>query len=112
MARQIFTWYPDADEDHSVDPAVEVTTFGDGYESRVISGINAQKMQWNLMFTRAKTEGTAILTFIRARGGAEAFDWTNPLQELGVYVCRKWKVRSMKGGSLQITCSFDQVFEA
>ena len=112
MANTTFTWYPDVDEDHSVKPLVEVTAFGDGYESRVAKGINTQKMVWTMVFTRANPEGLAILTFIRARGGVEAFNWTNPLQELGVYVCREWKVKHMRGGNLQLSLTFEQVFEA
>jgi phage-related protein len=112
MADTTFTWFPDVDGDLSVKPLVEVTAFGDGYESRTAKGINTQKMVWTMVFTRARPEATAILTFVRARNAVEAFNWTNPLQELGVYVCREWKVKSMRGGNLQISLSFEQVFEA
>ena len=40
MATQTFSWYPDASSQQSCKPAVQVTKFGDGYETRVAVGIN------------------------------------------------------------------------
>lgn len=112
MSRQTFSWFPDLEPEQTVKPSVNVTKFGDGYEARVVSGINSQPMSWSLGFTVTRAIGFDILNFLRARGGQEAFNWANPLQESGVYVCREWRQRSLKGGFFQITCTFEQVFEA
>jgi phage-related protein len=112
MALQTFTWYPDIDSEQKAKPSVTVTKFGDGYESRVGNGINTQPMTWSMVFTRSRAEGLAILSFLRARGSEQAFYWTNPLEELGVYVCREWSTRQMKNGHIRVTCSFEQVFES
>lgn len=112
MARQTFTWFPDRGSDKTTKPRVEVIQFGEGYEARVSDGVNTSPMSWNLVFTRQKSEADAILAFIRARAGSESFYWTNPMEELGVYVCREWKVKRIGGPNMQISCTFEQVFEA
>ena len=111
MATQTFSWYPDASSQQSCKPAVQVTKFGDGYETRVAVGINTMPMKWSLSFDRAQAVGKAILDFLRARGGVEVFYWTNPMGEAGKYVCREWKTEHPPGG-IRVTCDFEQVFEA
>lgn len=112
MSRQTFSWFPDRDPEQTVKPVVSVTKFGDGYESRQANGMNYQPMSWAMIFTRDRAESLEILNFIRARGAVEAFNWINPLEETGVYVCREWKAKPMKGLLMQISCTFEQVFEA
>lgn len=112
MSRQTFSWFPDKGSDQSVTANVESIKFGDGYESRIPRGLNTTPMSWSLTFTRAAVESKAILAFLRARAGSEAFYWKNPLEELGVYVCREWKVKRIGQDAMQVTCSFEQVFEA
>lgn len=110
MSKPIFTWPPDQGSQQNCKPNVHVAKFGDGYESRVASGLNNQPMTWSLTFDRASDESGAILAFIRARGGVESFTWTTPLNETGTYVCREWDSQRRVGG-LMVTCKFDQVFE-
>lgn len=111
MARLTFGWYPNVDSSHSVKPSVGTAKFGDGYESRFPIGINTQSMKWAVTFTREPTEGKAILNFLRARNGVEAFDWTNPLNELGIYICREWSAKQLLNGHMEVTATFEQTFE-
>ena len=111
MPLQTFSWKPDIESQQSCKPSVQVTKFGDGYEARLAMGINTMPMKWSLQFTKGRTEALDIVNFLRARGAVQAFNWTNPLDEAGVYVCREWKVTS-KAGGLLISCEFEQVFEA
>lgn len=111
MPDATFTWYPDAGSSHECKPRVSVTKFGDGYEQRTPEGINTLPMQWSLTFSREKTEALEILAFLRERGGSKSFNWTNPLEEAGIYVCREWNPTQLRGGAIQIVCSFEQVFE-
>lgn len=111
MATTTFIWYPDNESQEDVKPNVVVTKFGDGYENRVPLGINTQPMTWNLVFTRGQTEAMLIRDFLRARGASEAFNWTTPDSETGVYVCRSWNGVRLGGGVRKISCSFEQVYE-
>lgn len=111
MSRNTFSWYPDAETDRSIEPAVLVTKFGDGYEARTASGINTMRAKWSLKFTRDMTEAASILAFLANEGGLTAFNWETPLHETLVVVCRSWK-SSRDRGTTTITCDFEQVFEA
>lgn len=110
MPATTFTWYPDADSQHTCTPSVTVVKFGDGYELRQSSGVNNTPDKWSLQFQRTRTEATDILNFLRARAAVEAFNWTNPLNEAGVYVCRSWRATSKSGGIL-VSCDFERVYE-
>lgn len=110
MSLPEFTWFPDVGSQQNCDPRVQSTKFGDGYELRVPIGINHMPMKWSLTFDRSREEAAAILAFLRERGGYLAFTWTNPLEEPGTYVCRKWSTASNRG-ALRVSCEFEQVFE-
>jgi len=110
MSRPVFTWFPDVDSQLDAKPNVTVTKFGDGYEARAPDGLNSQPQKWSLTFFRTRTEGKDIIAFLKARGAVEAFDWTTPLEDAGVYVCRGWRAKP-NSGTLEITCDFEQVFE-
>lgn len=112
MAKPVFTWYPDAEGELDEKPNVNSTKFGDGYELRVPLGLNFMPQSWTLKFSRAHQEAFEILSFIRNMKGYLAFQWTNPLGEIGNYICREWKVQRTKGGNFMIiSAKFEQVFE-
>lgn len=108
-----FTWYPDMASDNTEAPEVKVTKFGDGYEARVANAVNVIKQSWSLTFTKGRPTGEcqAIRAFLKARKGVEAFNWTNPFNEAGVYVARKWTSTSNEG-YLTVKVTFEQVFES
>jgi phage-related protein len=109
--RETFVWHPDIGAQREVDPAVEVTKFGDGYESRTTRGINPQHAVWTLTFTRQVAHFVPILDFIEARGARESFDWIDPLNRAGVYVCRKWTSFQQSFGIFVINATFEQISE-
>lgn len=111
MARPEFSWFPDVGSTSEIEPNVNATKFGDGYELRTSSAINFIAEKWQLKFTRAVDEATEIDQFLRARAAKEAFDWVTPEGNAGTYVCRKWNKSRMKGGAMEISCTFEQVFE-
>lgn len=111
MSRQVFTWFPDAGSQCDTKPNVQSTKFGDGYEVRTPIGINSVAEKWSVKFTRTETVGNALAAFLKTHAGALAFDWTNPDNVAGVFVCREWKRSRLKGGASEITCTFEQVFE-
>lgn len=110
MAKQVFGWFPDTESEMTVKPNVNVTKFGDSYETRVAVGINSMPQKWALTFNRDRETIKAVLAFLTAMGGVESFTWTNPLEQTGTYVCREWKTRH-KRGVLELTCEFEQVFD-
>lgn len=112
MARQTFTWFPDVASEVTEEPSVNVTKFGDGYEARTSDTLNVIKQSWRVTFTKGRNagEGAAIRNFLRARRGVESFIWTNPLNETGFYVARKWTTKSDRG-EIIVNSQFDEVFE-
>jgi phage-related protein len=111
MPLPTFSWSPDWESSEDSEPKVKVTKFGDGYEARVAEGMNNNPASWKLGFSRDATTIAAIRAFLKARNAIEAFNWTNPFNEAGVYVCRKWSV-VRKTGVLVLQAEFQQVFEA
>ena len=110
MAKQVFGWYPDIDSEMSCKPNVTVTKFGDGYEARINTGLNSTPQKWSLTFNRDRTTVLAAVAFLKAMNGVESFTWTSPHGETGTYVCREWKTRQPRG-VMELTCTFDQVFD-
>lgn len=112
MTIREFTWFPNVDSTCDTKPNVSSTKFGDGYELRVANGINNAPMKWSLKFTRMRAEALEIIAFLRSHGGVTKFQWTNPFEETGTYICREWKSSQGKGGVTEIDVDFEQVFES
>lgn len=94
-----------------VEPRVNVTKFGDGYEARLATSINSVHELWTLTFTRSASEIAQMTDFLKARKAQEAFVWTTPFGDLLTFVCRKWNCTTDKG-IVSLHCDFEQVFEA
>ncbi|MGZ8172578.1 MAG: phage tail protein [Methylobacter sp.] len=112
MAKPIFTWYPDEGSEELIKPNVKVTKFGDGYEQRTPVGINPDVQTWSLTFTGDAATILPIRAFLKARGASESFQWTSPLNEWGIYVCREYPLKKISAGVLQIPVKFERVYEA
>lgn len=108
-----FTWTPEFGSSGDYAPNVTINKFGDGYEQRILLGMNSSPGIWNLTFANRETdEGSDILDFLIAREAVEAFLWTPPLEsDALVFVCRKWNKAPQKGNRYTITATFEQVFE-
>ena len=110
----VFSWIPDYGSLEQHRPRVRVAQFGDGYQQRSADGINTDAATWNLTFSnRSDSEASAIKTFLAARAGLEAFDWTPPggLSALK-WICSTWQSTPVNFGATTITATFTQVFEA
>ena len=60
-------------------PRVLMQSFGDGYEQRLVQGINNITEEYAVSFVnRAKAEADDIMAFFDTNGGATAFDFTIP----------------------------------
>ena len=108
-----FTWVPDFGAATAYEPKVRIAKFGDGYEQRVADGINTARDQYDLRFMmRDDVEAAAILAFLTARNGLEAFDWIPPLESTAVRaVCRSWSRTFDRKNGNTITAKFIRVYE-
>lgn len=108
-----FTYTPDFGAAVSTKPSVRSIKFSDGYEQRVVYGINTQPQAWDLRFVnRDDTEANGIEAFLAAARGQDWFYWTPPNGTVALkYVCREWQ-RSVERQNLNtVTGKFEQVFD-
>lgn len=108
-----FNYLPDHGAEAAIRPRVMVAPYGDGYEQRVVDGINSKPRTWRLSFAnRPKAEATEIEAFLNARGGAESFDWTPPHGEVGKWLCREWSISATAPGIYSVSAEFVEIFGA
>lgn len=70
---------PDKSLGKSSTPKVHLATFGDGYEQRLVDGINSIKQEFSLTFnTRTREEIDNIGAYFESLKGATSFDFTIP----------------------------------
>lgn len=110
MAYQVFTWSPDFGASEDSKPEVTTVKFQD-YEQRIERGIHPDAPTWSLKFSGNLEKIRPIRAFLRARGAAESFQWSNPFEEVGAYVCRSWSVSKITGEIATISAKFEKVFE-
>ena|SRR5690242_20031765 len=108
-----FTSEPSYGARRTNQPRILAAQFGDGYEQRAADGINTNPQVWDLTFAeRSTSEADTITDFLEARGGTEAFDWTNPEGDAGKYVCKTWGRDITGPARFVVTAVFEQRFEA
>ena len=107
-----FTFTPSFTASLEEQPIIRRVKFGDGYEQRLSYGLNTQPKKWSLqVLNRTDTERNNILTFLRARGAAESFDWTDPNNYVGKWICPQWNTSQISCNFNNITATFEEVFE-
>ena len=96
-------------------PKTRVSQMGDGYELRVVVGLNQNPKEWRLRWQNIKeTDADTISTFLdnRASDGA-SFDWTPPDTTTSYKcVCDSWTKSIPYLITATISATFRQVFEA
>lgn len=76
-AQVIYT--PDKGLSRNTTPQVLTATFGDGYEQRIVDGINSIKEQYSLTYkTRTKEDIDDIVAFLDGTKGVTSFDFKIP----------------------------------
>lgn len=97
----------------SSQPKTRTTKFGDGYEQRVLFGLNQNPKEWSLTFNVPDADADIIETFLDARAlDSASFTWTPPLSNTsGKWVCPSWNRELFDVGVSRITATFRQVFE-
>jgi phage-related protein len=70
---------PDKSFSNVFKPRVHLATFGDGYEQRLVDGINSIPQEFTLQFNkRTKEEVDNIIAFLESLKGATSFNFTIP----------------------------------
>lgn len=112
MTTQTFTWRCDEGASEDTKPDIASTKFGDGYEQRVLRGINPDIISWTVKFSGDVATIAPIRAFLLARNGVEAFLWANPFNETNTYVCKQWVALKSSASIVEISAKFERVYEA
>ena len=94
-------------------PAVNVISFGDGFEQRLTEGLNQNPITLNLKFDLSQTDSTTAITFLNARitDGA-SFTFLVPNENVTKnFVCLSYNTAVPFLNRVTLTCSFREVFE-
>ena len=96
----------------SSQPKVKKVQFGDGYEQRVVFGLNQNPKSWSLTWEVSETDADTIETVLDARAAQESFDWTAPGEPVSSkYVCAEWSKSIPYLNRATIQATFMEVFE-
>jgi len=94
-------------------PAVNVISFGDGFEQRLTEGLNQNPITLNLKFDLSQTDSTTAINFLNARitDGA-SFTFLVPNENVTKnFVCLSYNTAIPFLNRVTLTCSFREVFE-
>jgi phage-related protein len=94
-------------------PRTRIVQFGDGYQHRLIVGLNQNPKVWTLTFNVSETDADAIETFLDARAAdSDSFDWTPPGEASSYkWVCYEWSKSIPYNNRATVSATFVQVFE-
>ena len=106
-----FSYLPDYSASVDLEPKVIKYQFGDGYEVRTRNGLNNLLEQWSCQFKRETSEAKTIYTFLKAREGAESFNWITPDGDSKVFVCDKVSRTVDEIGWQTVSCVLREVPE-
>ena len=94
-------------------PAVNVISFGDGFEQRLTEGLNQNPITLNLKFDLSQTDSTTAVNFLNARitDGA-SFTFLVPNENVTKnFVCQSYPTSVPFLNRVTLTCTFREVFE-
>mgnify|MGYP003138106013 CR=1 FL=1 len=95
------------------EPKIRFTQFGSGYSQRSTFGINQNLKVYNFTWKNiSETDSDEIETFLDARAGVEAFNYTPTGESSKKFICRKWKKTIPFLNRASITATFEEVAEA
>ena len=94
-------------------PNTKVIKLGDGYEHRLIFGLNQNPKTIDLTFVVSETDSDTIETFLDARALDKAsFTFTLPAESSSSqFVCESWSKSIPYNNRAVITTTFREVFE-
>lgn len=95
------------------EPRIRTVQFGDGYQQRLVFGLNQNPKEWSLTFNVTDEDADIIEAFLDARAAdAASFDWTPPGSDTAYkWVCPSWTREFFDFQRSRIDATFQQVFE-
>ena len=111
-SRPHFFFTPSYGNTVNSEPRTMITQFGEGYQQRVPESINNTFLKISVVFeNRTAKEATAMLHFLNARNGTEAFLYTppEPYPTMRLFSCFNWNQQSQFLNNININAEFTEV---
>lgn len=111
LTKPHFIWKPSYNGQTDLTPKVKNIQLGDGYLQSLPDGINNTLLKFNINFNgRDLDETTAILHFLKQRGGSESFVFTPyvPFGQRGFYRCQSYSSEYIFLNNYNISAVFTQ----
>ena len=109
---------PDRGLQHTTKNRTLKVTFGDGYEQRLVDGINFKMQEFNVRFNnRTDDDADDIIAFFDNKKGVTAFDYTYPdTNESGgektiKVVCESYNLTYVNDEHSSVDATFRRVYE-
>lgn len=86
-------WFPTIPISETRKPRIRIAQFGDGYEQRILDGINAYEVTWSLTFEHRKSDIIASMEAYLEDQKGTAFPFKHPVDGNTYMVfCDEWRV--------------------
>lgn len=108
---------PDRNTTKNTKPKTLMASFGDGYEQRIVDGINNLRQTFSVAFNnRTKEEIDDIIAFFDSKNGVTAFNYTYPDSNAGgettvKVVCEDYNLNYINSEFYGCTATFRRVYE-
>ena len=95
-------------------PSVNVVSFGDGFEQRLMEGLNQNALSVNLVFELSQSDADTAISFLNSRiTDGDSFDYTLPSETSSrKFVCDSFPRSIPFLNRVRLSCVFREVFEA
>lgn len=108
--KETFTWTPPASGNETTTYRVRSTPSGDGDRPVAADGIDNKIEFWPVSFTGTKEEIRPIKDFLDRHAGYQAFYWTPPVGEKGIFRSFDIILTPLGGEIYTLSTVFEQVF--
>lgn len=106
----IFTWCPRLSANASNKFSTRKAQFGDGYEQVSANGLNPRSQEWSLEFTGNALYIQGIKSFLNQHKGYQAFQWSPPLEEAGLYRSEEYAVTALGNEMYNLAVTFKTAY--
>lgn len=109
MTLQILPFCPQPDYTEENEPRRKVNQFGDGYQQRMVDGLNPLQRKFSLTFKLKREQGVKLQQFLAHHGGVNAFQFREHSSgQLVTVVCAKWSKTNGRT-FVQFNCEFEEI---
>lgn len=86
-------WIPDVPIQENPAWRLKIARFGDGYQQRMLDGINALDLSWDLQWVNRTKDDLLAMDAFLINEGASSFQFRDPpSQELYTVFCNEWSI--------------------